>query len=147
MNGVTPPPRRRIKFGEAALWGAAMALSRLLAAPAPVRFPAAVVDDSDAAKRRDLLTYAVGYGLALTLTCLAFALVHWRWAEPSWALGLVLALGLVQIIVHFRCFLHIDLRSQARSDLLLVLFSVVIVLLMVGGTLVVLFNLRARMMM
>ena len=54
--------------------------------------------------------------------------------------------ALVQTVVQFRCFLHIGLRRSARADLLLVLFSVLIIALMVSGTLVVIFNLRERMM-
>jgi len=94
----------------------------------------------------DLITYGVGYALALMLTIAAFALVHWHWASPSTALGIVFGLALVQIIVHFRCFLHVTLNGPARDDLQLILFSTLIVFLMVGGTLVILFNLRMRMM-
>ena len=54
----------------------------------------------------------------------------------------VLGLGLVQL----RFFLHIDLRRSARADLQLILFSTLIISLMVGGMLVVLFNLHGRMM-
>ncbi len=94
----------------------------------------------------ELVTYTLGYGIAMMLTIAAFALVHWRLAPPSTALGIVFGLALVQIIVHFRCFLRITLQGPAREDLQLILFSTLIVLLMVGGTLVVLFNLRPRMM-
>jgi cytochrome o ubiquinol oxidase operon protein cyoD len=60
--------------------------------------------------------------------------------------GAILMLALVQTIVHFRFFLHIGLKKSSRQDLQLVLFSAAIVALMVSGTLVVLFNLRSRMM-
>ena len=93
-----------------------------------------------------IVTYVSGYGIAMMLTIAAFALVHWRWAPPPTALGIVFGLALAQIIVHFRCFLHVTLKGSARDDLQLILFSTMIVLLMVGGTLVVLFNLRLRMM-
>lgn len=99
-----------------------------------------------ATRRGETALYLYGYGLALALTCAAFALVHWQWASGSLALGIVFGLALVQAVVHFRCFLHIDLKRNARDDLQLLLFSTLIVLLMVGGTLVVLFNLRERMM-
>jgi cytochrome o ubiquinol oxidase operon protein cyoD len=66
--------------------------------------------------------------------------------DPGTTLAIVFALGLLQIIGHFRFFLHIDLRKSARDDLQLILFSSLITLLMVGGTLVILFNLRHRMM-
>ncbi|EKN01320.1 MULTISPECIES: cytochrome o ubiquinol oxidase subunit IV [Acidocella] len=94
----------------------------------------------------DLLTYALGYALALALTFTAFALVYFRLAAPQTIFAIILVLGLAQIIVHMRCFLHLSLQRSARADLMLVLFSSLIIALMVGGTLVVLFNLRARMM-
>jgi cytochrome o ubiquinol oxidase operon protein cyoD len=72
--------------------------------------------------------------------------VHYRLGSPDMGFAIILVLGLVQIIVHMRCFLHMSLQRSARSDLLLVLFSSLIIALMVGGTLVVLFNLHTRMM-
>jgi cytochrome o ubiquinol oxidase operon protein cyoD len=97
-------------------------------------------------KRQELITYGAGYVAALVLTGAAFALVHWRVFSTRSTLGIVFGLALIQIVVHFRFFLHISLRRSERADLHLVLFSTLIVLLMVGGTLVVLANLRARMM-
>ena len=94
----------------------------------------------------DFLTYAIGYILALSLTVAAFCIVHYHLAPAVTAFALVLALGFVQIVVHMRCFLHISLERSARSDLMLILFSTLIIALMVGGTLVVLFNLQMRMM-
>jgi cytochrome o ubiquinol oxidase operon protein cyoD len=96
--------------------------------------------------RRETLTYVVGYGLALLLTLAAFGLVYLRLLDGLQAFYTVLGLGLMQLLVHFRCFLHIDLQRSARADLTLLLFSSLIVALMVGGTLVVLFKLQPRMM-
>ena len=98
------------------------------------------------ALRGDFLTYALGYLLALLLTASAFAVVHYHLAAPATGFGIVLGLGFLQIIVHMRCFLHMSLQRSARSDLMLVLFSTLIIALMVGGSLVILFNLRMRMM-
>ncbi len=94
----------------------------------------------------EFFTYAIGYVLALLLTAAAFGLVHWRVVPARWMLAAVFGLALVQMLVHFRFFLHISLKRSARADLQLVLFSTLIVALMVGGTLVILFNLRTRMM-
>ncbi len=101
---------------------------------------------SPRSEQRETLTYVVGYGSALLLTCVAFGLVYLHLLDGRDAFYAVLGLGLVQMLVHFRCFLHIDLKRSARADLQLILFSVLIVALMVAGTLVVLFNLRQRMM-
>jgi cytochrome o ubiquinol oxidase operon protein cyoD len=99
-----------------------------------------------AAETRETMIYVVGYGLAMLLTCGAFGLVWLHLLSGRAAFATVLVLGLVQMIVHFRCFLHIDLNRSARADLQLILFSTLIVALMVGGTLVILLNLRTRMM-
>ena len=97
-------------------------------------------------KRGEIRSYAIGYGLALALTGAAFAIVRWPKFVSTTTLAVVLGLALVQMVVHFRFFLHITLRRSARDDLQLILFSTLIMTLMVSGTLVILFNLRARMM-
>ena len=97
-------------------------------------------------EQRETLTYVGGYTLALLLTLAAFGLVYLRLLSGREAFYAVLGLGFLQMLVHFRCFLHIDLTRSARSDLLLILFSSLIITLMVGGTLVILLNLRTRMM-
>ncbi len=97
-------------------------------------------------QQRETMTYVVGYGLALLLTCAAFGLVYLRLLGARQAFYTVLGLGLAQMLVHFRCFLHIDLKRSARADLQLILFSGLIIALMVGGTLVILANLQTRMM-
>jgi cytochrome o ubiquinol oxidase operon protein cyoD len=97
-------------------------------------------------RAKETRSYVIGYGLALALTVAAFAVVHWPTLPSAATFGVILALALAQMIVHFRFFLHISLKSSARDDLQLILFSVLIISLMVSGTLVILFNLRARMM-
>jgi cytochrome o ubiquinol oxidase subunit IV len=104
------------------------------------------VSNANDSKRDEVRSYVIGYGLALALTGAAFATVHWPSFAATTTLAIVLGLALVQMVVHFRFFLHISLRKSARDDLQLILFSTLIVTLMVSGTLVILFNLRARMM-
>ncbi|WP_196868912.1 cytochrome C oxidase subunit IV family protein [Polaromonas sp. CG_9.11] len=96
--------------------------------------------------RHDFRSYVKGLVLALILSCLAFALVAWQLATPTVTLWSVFGLALLQGIAHFRYFMHVDLRKSVREDLQLILFASLIVLLMVGGTLVIMFNLRHRMM-
>jgi len=97
-------------------------------------------------KRRETWSYVIGYVLALALTGGAFAAVRWPSFAATTTLAIVFGLALVQIIVHFRFFLHISLAKSSRDDLQLVLFSTLIVALMVSGTIVILMNLRERMM-
>lgn len=95
---------------------------------------------------REVGALCLGYGLAVLLTLAAFGLVVLHLLAGRQAFLAVLAIGLVQVVVHFRFFLHIDFKRSARSDLQLILFSAMIISLMAGGTLVVLFNLHMRMM-
>ena len=97
-------------------------------------------------RARETLGYVAGLALAAILTAAAFAVVRWPATLGGRTFAAICALGLVQAIVQFRFFLHVRLRGSARDDLLLLLFSAFIILLMVSGTLVMLANLRARMM-
>lgn len=101
---------------------------------------------SPSTRRREVQKYLIGFIYALVLTCLAFGLIYFRAITGQGGFYVILLLGLIQVVVHFRYFLHIDLKRNARPDLLLLLFSCLIITLMVGGTLVVLFNLQHRMM-
>lgn len=97
-------------------------------------------------RRREVRGYAIGYVLALALTGASFAAVRWPSFAGGTTLAIVFALALAQVVVQFRFFLHVSLARSARDDLLLILFATLIVILMVSGTLVILFNLRQRMM-
>jgi len=97
-------------------------------------------------ERGETRSVILGYGLALLLTLLAFGLVLLHLLTGRQAFYTVLGLGFVQMVVHLRFFLHVDLNRSAQADLQLILFSTLIIALMVGGTLVVLLNLHKRMM-
>lgn len=95
---------------------------------------------------REMRGYGFGYVLAVVLTCLAFVGAAVEPFPRRTTVGIVFGLGFLQMIVHFRYFLHISFKKSSRDDLLLILFAVLIVVLMVGGSLTVLLNLRHRMM-
>ncbi|WEN13948.1 cytochrome C oxidase subunit IV family protein [Rhodanobacter sp. AS-Z3] len=83
--------------------------------------------------------------MALLLTVAAFALVSKTLPlSHVLLLGIIGALGLLQMAVHFRCFLHIGFRRQ-REDLLLILFSTLLLIIMVGGTIWIMASLAVRM--
>jgi cytochrome o ubiquinol oxidase operon protein cyoD len=96
--------------------------------------------------RRELRSYIVGFAGAAILTGIAFANVAWGGLSRAAILWIVGVSAIVQIVVHFRFFLHIDLSKSKRDDLVLILFSALIVILMVGGTIWILGNQQMRMM-
>ena len=96
--------------------------------------------------RRELRSYIAGFAVAATLTVIAFASIAWSGLSRPAILWIVGVSAIVQIVVHFRFFLHIDLSKSKRDDLELILFSALIVILMAGGTLWILGNQQIRMM-
>lgn len=96
--------------------------------------------------RRERKSYLVGLLLALLLTVIPFAAVAWGGWRSSVTLWLIGGCALMQIIVHLRFFLHIDLSRQKREDLQLILFSALLLIIMVAGTIWIMANLSTRMM-
>lgn len=98
-------------------------------------------------ERQEFHSYVRGIGLALLLTLVPFALVHWLPGIPRLPLLIVIgAFALVQMLVHFRFFLHIGFR-QKREDLQLILFSALLLTIMVAGTIWIMASLATRMAM
>ena len=102
-------------------------------------------DHHESERRQELHGYIIGLVLAVLLSALPFGGVMLGLLPKTalfWVIGIA---ALCQVAVHFRFFLHIDLSRSHRDDLQLILFSLLIVALMVGGTLWVLGNQRHMM--
>ena len=97
-------------------------------------------------RHADLVAYGKGAALSVALTLVAFALVFFDLAGGALALGLLAVLAVLQIVVHFVYFMHIDLKESHRDHLQLILFTALIVAIMVGGTIWILSDQWMRMM-
>ena len=133
------------------VWGVCVALAALapfaLARPLGEGRATAPSRNSDRDEyRRDLHSYLWGFVLALPLTSVPFALVYWALLPRDALLYTIGAFALVQIVVHFRFFLHINPPKQKVDDLQLILFSSLILIVMAGGTIWIMANLALRMM-
>lgn len=73
-----------------------------------------------------------------------FALVHWAAVRPLPLLMVIGVFALGQAIVHFRFFLHIRFSGK-REALQLILFSTLVLIIMVGGTVWIMGSLALRM--
>ena len=95
---------------------------------------------------RTIRPYLIGIVLALILTAVPFGLVY-AGALPRQTLLIVIAVfAVIQILVHLRFFLHIDLRTTPRENLIALAFAAVLIFIMVGGSLWIMFDLYHRMM-
>lgn len=95
--------------------------------------------------RREFHSYLYCLAPAFALTALPFGLVYWSVLPHYWIVSVLGVFAVIQIIVHFRFFMHINPRRQKADDLHLILFSTLILTLMGGGTIWVLANLAMRM--
>lgn len=94
----------------------------------------------------ELRHYIIGGILALILTLAAFGTILLDGLSALHKSIAIFILAILQIVVHFHFFLHIDLKKSHRDDLLLTLFTSLIVFLMVGGTIWILYDLHTRML-
>jgi cytochrome o ubiquinol oxidase subunit IV len=91
--------------------------------------------------------YVVGFILSLVCTLSAYFMVTNHYLSNKWALaGLVGALALIQFIVQITLFLHLGKEKSPRFKLLVFAFMLTVVLILVGGSIWIMYNLNYRMM-
>lgn len=94
-----------------------------------------------------LKSYTTGFVLAVILTVIPFWLVMNEVIGVSSTMGLVLlALAAVQIVVHMVYFLHMNTRSEGGWTFLALVFTIILVVIMLAGSLWVMYNLNHNMM-
>ena len=102
--------------------------------------------DGAGASTGSFKSYLTGFVLSLILTVIPFALVMSGTLSSSAILAGIFSAGIVQILVHLHYFLHLDTSSGERWNVLAMIFTLLIIVLFVGGTLWIMFNLNYRMM-
>jgi cytochrome o ubiquinol oxidase operon protein cyoD len=91
--------------------------------------------------------YVTGFVLSVVLTAIPFWLVMGHAISQQWLLVLaLLGLGSVQIVVHMVYFLHMNARSEAGWNLLALIFTMVLVVIALVGSLWVMYHLNENMM-
>ena len=90
--------------------------------------------------------YITGLVLAIVLTAIPFAVVAFQLLTVLPALVVVALAAVVQVIVHLRYFLHIDLTHTPRDNLFVLFFAALLIFIMIGGSLWIMFDLHHRMM-
>ena len=102
--------------------------------------------DSTGAGRGSFRSYGAGFILSVVLTAVAFGLVMSGAFSHGALLFGIFGAAALQILVHLHYFLHLDTSSTMRWNVLALVFTVLILVLFVGGTLWIMANLNYRMM-
>jgi cytochrome o ubiquinol oxidase operon protein cyoD len=90
-------------------------------------------------------SYVVGFASSIFLTLISFYLVATAALPPQ---GLYIAIGglaITQLFVQLVFFLHLNTHSKGSWNLLSFLFTLVMVLVLVIGTMWIMYNLYAKM--
>ena len=90
--------------------------------------------------------YLIGFALSVVLTAIPFWLVM-TGALPAATTGLIItAFAVVQIVVHMIFFLHMNHKSEGGWNMLALIFTLVIVVIAVAGSVWVMYHLNTNMM-
>lgn len=91
--------------------------------------------------------YLIGLGLSVLLTAIPFWLVMQDVLSSSTATAIaVLVLGGVQVVVHMVYFLHMNTRSEGGWNMLALIFTAVMLVIILAGSMWVMHHLNTNMM-
>jgi cytochrome o ubiquinol oxidase operon protein cyoD len=91
--------------------------------------------------------YTIGFVLAVILTVIPFWLVMGDVIGNSATAGLVLlGIGAVQIVVHMIYFLHMNTKSEGGWNMLAMVFTIMLLVIMLAGSVWVMYHMNTNMM-
>ncbi|HTH44584.1 MAG TPA: cytochrome o ubiquinol oxidase subunit IV, partial [Oxalicibacterium sp.] len=94
-----------------------------------------------------LKSYTIGFILSVVLTAIPFWLVMGKVFEKSTTTAfVVLAFAAVQIVVHMIYFLHMNTKSEGGWSMLALIFTIVIVVITLSGSIWVMYHMNNNMM-
>ena len=94
-----------------------------------------------------LRSYLIGFGLSVVLTAIPFWLVMTGALDNRQATALtIMAFAAAQIVVHMIFFLHMSARSENGWTMMALIFTLVIVVITLSGSLWVMYHLNVNMM-
>ncbi|SCU76998.1 Cytochrome o ubiquinol oxidase protein CyoD [Cupriavidus necator] len=103
--------------------------------------------DEEVGPHATLGGYLTGFVLSVFLTAIPFWLVMGKVFDKSSTTAIVILLiGAVQIVVHMIYFLHMNARSEGGWNMLSLMFTLVLVVITLTGSLWVMFHLNSNMM-
>ncbi|MES2027887.1 MAG: cytochrome o ubiquinol oxidase subunit IV [Pseudomonadota bacterium] len=92
-------------------------------------------------------SYLIGFFLSVVLTAIPFWLVMTNAIESkNWTIAIVVAFAVVQIVVHMVYFLHMNTTSDAGWTMMALIFTIIVVVIALSGSLWVMYHLNVNMM-
>ena len=92
-------------------------------------------------------SYVTGFILSVILTAIPFYLVMTGAIEnKNWTIAIIVAMAMVQIVVHMIYFLHMSTTSDSGWTMMALIFTLIVVVIALSGSLWVMYHLNVNMM-
>ncbi|GLH34339.1 MULTISPECIES: cytochrome o ubiquinol oxidase subunit IV [Pseudomonas] len=91
-------------------------------------------------------SYMIGFVLSIILTAIPFGLVMYPSLPKNLTVLIVVAMAVIQVVVHLVYFLHMDRSKEQRSNVSTFLFTTMVIALLVGLSLWIMFSIHYEMM-
>jgi cytochrome o ubiquinol oxidase operon protein cyoD len=94
-----------------------------------------------------LRDYAIGFVLSVILTAIPFWLVMAKvFDKSSTTAAVILAFAAVQVVVHMVYFLHMNGKAEGGWSLLATMFTLVLLIIVLAGSIWVMYHMNINMM-
>ena len=91
-------------------------------------------------------SYVIGFILSVILTAIPFGLVMFPSMPKDITIMIVVALAVIQVVVHLVYYLQMDRSAEQRSNVSTFLFTAMVIALLVGLSLWIMFSIHTSMM-
>ncbi|WP_170560528.1 cytochrome o ubiquinol oxidase subunit IV [Ruegeria atlantica] len=92
-------------------------------------------------------SYVIGFGLSVVLTLIPFWIVLGDVVDnTAWAVAIIFVLGATQMMVHIHYFLHVTLKVEAGWQVMSLGLTLLLLVIVLAGSIWVMFNLEENMM-
>ncbi|MCR9544337.1 cytochrome o ubiquinol oxidase subunit IV [Vibrio alginolyticus] len=90
--------------------------------------------------------YVKGFIASLILTVIPFYFVWTKSLPDATTYAILFGCALVQIFVHFKYFLHMETKtSDGRWNLVSLMFTAIVVLILIAGSVWIIYNMNVNM--
>lgn len=91
--------------------------------------------------------YLKGFFLSVILTAIPFwAVMTGAFKDPATAALVVLLFAVIQIVVHMIYFLHMTTKSEGGWTMMALIFTIILVIITLAGSIWVMYHLNTNMM-
>ncbi|WP_041069287.1 cytochrome o ubiquinol oxidase subunit IV [Candidatus Ishikawella capsulata] len=97
-------------------------------------------------EHNNVKSYLIGFIFSLILTGIPYGIVMSNKLSKTTMTSVVLTCALLQVVVHLIYFLHLDTKSENGWNILAIVFSLIVILIIVLGSLWIMGHLNHNMM-